>query len=37
VDVRVTRSLGYTGNVGEDIFQITNKHPFGLEASSTWY
>ena len=31
----VTKSLGYTGNVGEDICQITNKHHFGLEVSST--
>ena len=35
VDARVTKSLGCTGNMGEDICQITNKHHFGLEVSST--
>jgi len=33
VDARVTKSLGCTGNVGENICQITNKHHFGLEVS----
>ena len=35
VDGRATKSLGYTGNAGEDICQITNKHHFGFEVSST--
>ena len=35
VDARVTKSLGCTGNVDEDICKITSKHHFGLEASST--